>query len=214
MKSRSGSSRSLYSAAYRNTRDHLLPRPVIGLVMISRAKDHRGKQYRLPDRVVPSQVQRPMSTFDCLAREVAARVVLPPSGTTLLFVAPRNAVAARLTCRKRFRPIYSCSRIRMDYSRLHSDPASRALTACTHLGGRALGLRARTLEPLWNLSPHCERLKNRAARISCWNFNGLIGGRTRTRTLDPLIKSYLPQGLRTSTSKGGGTKFHLFCFYF
>jgi pimeloyl-ACP methyl ester carboxylesterase len=47
---------------------------------------------------------------------VAARVVLPPSGTTLLFVAPRNAVAARLTCRKRFRPIYSCSRIRMDYS--------------------------------------------------------------------------------------------------
>ena len=53
---------------------------------------------------------------------MAARVVLPPSGTALLFVAPRNAVAARLTCRKRFRPIYSCSRIRMDYSPVQRPP--------------------------------------------------------------------------------------------
>ena len=34
------------------------------------------------------------------------------AATTLFFVAPRDAVAARLTCRKRFRPIYSCSRIK------------------------------------------------------------------------------------------------------
>ena len=40
MKSRSGSSRSLYSAAYRNTRDHLATCPVIDLVAICRAKDH------------------------------------------------------------------------------------------------------------------------------------------------------------------------------
>ena len=79
---------------------------------------------------------------------MAARVVLRPSGTTLLFVAPRNDVAARLTCRKRFRPIYSCSRIRMDYSPAHSDLASRVLTARNHLGGRALGLRANVGTPL------------------------------------------------------------------
>ena len=41
------------------------PRPVIGLVMISRAKDHRCKRFRPSNRVVPSQVQCSMSTVDC-----------------------------------------------------------------------------------------------------------------------------------------------------
>src|SRR5690348_13935204 len=38
------------------------PRPVIDLVWIARAKDQGGK--RFPDRIVPSQVQRPTSTLN------------------------------------------------------------------------------------------------------------------------------------------------------
>ena len=45
----------------------LAPRPTIDLVWIGRAKDQSGKRFGLPDRIVPSQVQRPMSTLDCLA---------------------------------------------------------------------------------------------------------------------------------------------------
>jgi hypothetical protein len=56
---------------------------------------------------------------------------------------------------------------------------------------RSLRLRAQTLEPLWNLLIRCERPENCKAKISFCNFNALIGGRTRTRTLDPLIKSQL-----------------------
>jgi hypothetical protein len=44
----------------------LTSRPLIDLGMISRAKDHGGKRFRLPYRFEPSQVQRPMSTVDCL----------------------------------------------------------------------------------------------------------------------------------------------------
>ena len=54
----------------------------------------------------------------------------------------------------------------------------------------ALRLRTQKLEPLWNLSHHCERLENCVAKISLRNFNRLVGGRARTRTLDPLIKSH------------------------
>ena len=32
-----------------------------------------GKRFRLPDRVVPSQVQRPMGTFDCFTLQVPPR---------------------------------------------------------------------------------------------------------------------------------------------
>ena len=39
------------------------PRPFIDLVPIRSAKDHGGKRLRLPDRIVPSQVQRAMSTL-------------------------------------------------------------------------------------------------------------------------------------------------------
>ena len=122
---------------------------------------------------------------------MAARVVLPPSGTTLLFVAPRNAVAARLTCRKRFRPIYSCSRIRMDYSPASLRPGEPSVNR-VHSPRRARSRATRAnvgtpLEPFASL----RTLEEPRSRISCWNFNGLIGGRTRTRTLDPLIKSQL-----------------------
>ena len=120
---------------------------------------------------------------------MAARVVLPPSGTTLLFVAPRNAVAARLTCRKRFRPIYSCSRIRMDYSPASLRPGEPSVDRL-HSPRRACSRATRAnvgtpLEPFASL----RTLEEPRSGISCWNFNGLIGGRTRTRTLDPLIKS-------------------------
>ena len=120
---------------------------------------------------------------------MAARVVLPPSGTTLLFAVPRNAVAARLTCRKRFRPIYSCSRIRMDYSPASLRPGEPSVNR-VHSPRRARSRATRAnvgtpLEPFASL----RTLEEPHSRISCWNFNGLIGGRTRTRTLDPLIKS-------------------------
>jgi hypothetical protein len=74
------------------------------------------------------------------------------------------------------------------------------LCRSTLIVGHAFGLRAQTLEPLWNPSHHRERLKNRAARISCWNFNGLIGGRTRTRTLDPAL---VPHKRSTDTFERG-----------
>ena len=122
---------------------------------------------------------------------MAARVVLPPSGTTLLFVAPRNAVAARLTCRKRFRPIYSCSRIRMDYSPASLRPGEPSVNRVhSPRRARSRATRANVGTPL---EPFASRrtLEEPRSRISCWNFNGLIGGRTRTRTLDPLIKSQL-----------------------
>ena len=95
---------------------------------------------------------------------MAARVVLPPSGTTLLFVAPRNAVAARLTCRKRFRPIYSCSRIRMDYSPASLRPGEPSVNRVhSPRGGRSRATRAGTpLEPFASLrtleEPRCKDL--------------------------------------------------------
>ena len=65
MKSRSGSSRSLYCAAYRNTRDHLLrvlsstlPRSAVPRI---RAANGSG----CADRRIPSQVQCPRCTVDC-----------------------------------------------------------------------------------------------------------------------------------------------------
>jgi hypothetical protein len=50
----------------------LTSRPLIDLGMISRAKDHGGKRFRLPYRFVPLQVQRSMSVLDFLL------VLLPP----------------------------------------------------------------------------------------------------------------------------------------
>jgi hypothetical protein len=97
---------------------------------------------------------------------VAARVVLPPSGTTLLFAAPRNAVAARLTCRKRFRPIYSCSRIRMDYSPASLRPGEPSVDR-VHSPRRACSRATRanvgtSLEPFASLrtleEPRCKDL--------------------------------------------------------
>ena len=43
------------------------PRPVIDLFSIGRTKDQSGKRFGLSCRVVPTQVQRPMSTLDCPA---------------------------------------------------------------------------------------------------------------------------------------------------
>jgi len=48
---------------------------------------------------------------------------------------------------------------------------------------------ARALDPLWNLKPNkttWQSVRSKKIRI---NFNGLYGGRTRTRTWDPLMKS-------------------------
>jgi hypothetical protein len=53
------------------------------------------------------------------------------------------------------------------------------------------GVRAQTLEPLWNLLLRCEHRENCSANILYCAINRLIGGRTRTRTLDPLIKGQL-----------------------
>ena len=58
----------------RNARDHLLRVRSSTLALIGRAKDHGGKGFRLPSRFVPSQVQRPMSTVDCLT------LLVPPFG--------------------------------------------------------------------------------------------------------------------------------------
>ena len=49
----------------------------------------------------------------------------------------------------------------------------------------------RTLEPSWNLSPRPFKLGGVASEKSTNYFKQLNGGRTRTRTLDPLIKSQL-----------------------
>jgi hypothetical protein len=51
----------------------LAPRPVIDLVTICRAEDHSGEWFRLPEQVVPSQLQRPASPVDRLAFLVPPR---------------------------------------------------------------------------------------------------------------------------------------------
>jgi hypothetical protein len=48
-----------------------------------------------------------------------------------------------------------------------------------------------TLEPLWNLLPGNNQTSPCLARKFLRECRGLLGGRTRTRTLDPLIKSQL-----------------------
>ncbi len=54
------------------------------------------------------------------------------------------------------------------------------------------GLNARALEPLWNLKPNGISQQNVRSKKIGINFSDLDGGRTRTRTLDPLIFSKRP----------------------